>query len=1041
MLALPIKRTNQYDLSSNLIDFLKKECTDDEVNKLTQDVNTLQQLRNNICGAHATSGESGLQQLMIYHHHMKSVSKRLSGYESETKFRFTWTDAFRPSIRCVSGSLYFDWACVLWNIASLESNMGSILDRGSDEGVRAASLHYQQAAGVIEFMRTEVTPKIIGSKSPEFVENFLQMAVSLLLAQAQVCFYEKAVRERKTGTMKPAIIAKLASQVGTFYEKAAHTCKERDVASTIDPSWTHHMEFQRDSFRGVSEYWQSIAAKEVALSRATGYGEEITRLRRAESIVHQAVQVGTQKKLGRQVLSMAESVLATIQRARVSAEKDNSTVYHDTIPDLSSLSPIVPVPMVKALPMSALSTDEKPLFAGLLSKNVRELEAAYRQRADELLRNITAAATNATNEGRSSLSAIGLPGSLEVYKTGGVLPDNMWKKVQQVQSMGGLNELKRKYEDLEGLAKRARNTIDGIENSIKREENADRSFRQRYPDCTYTPSDRLNAEIANTTRLMLQAFESARNSDSVIAKHLRDAQFLEHMRMMGLSRSEITDLLPRASSPATASRCDTSKLERLLIRIADLFQARSDALQALQDQVSADVSDTFMDLYNKYIGTGVGGANAEMGLPEDTKNSIVSAQMAQLEKYVEDVNNTLVEQKEILQNVHEENILFTNARENDPTTLEREKVMKSLEQGMSAYFAMQSQLNAGCTFYRDMQSRLTSLMQQCDDLSYTQQLQRQEYEADRMRAQDRMSQEMKDHELAVQLAEEMKRGANISAPPVQSAPQNSAYEGFQPAGKQEAPNPYNVVYGQPVNGPPSGSAVRTSGSAPFNPNTNQSGQQPSQSSQSYVYNAGFGSERNQFPQQGQSQGLGSNPPSMHMGVGGSAPYEKQFGSQLQHQSSPYYFGNQSTSQQYGHQPMSQQYGNQPMSQQYGNQSMPQQYGNQPTSQQQHGNQSMSPINQSYPSLPGPLPPQHNQQVPSGPGGPGTITEEKINRLVEMGFRRDIVVQVLNSVNGSEEAAVSELLNCSPPPPPASQESDQGKPAQQSQSSGMFSKFW
>jgi hypothetical protein len=38
------------------------------------------------------------------------------------------------------------------------------------------------------------------------------------------------------------------------------------------------------------------------------------------------------------------------------------------------------------------------------------------------------------------------------------------------------------------------------------------------------------------------------------------------------------------------------------------------------------------------------------------------------------------------------------------------------------------------------QSRLTTLMQQCDDLSYTQQLQRQEFESDRMRAQDRASQ-------------------------------------------------------------------------------------------------------------------------------------------------------------------------------------------------------------------------------------------------------------------------------------------------------------
>jgi hypothetical protein len=73
-------------------------------------------------------------------------------------------------------------------------------------------------------------------------------------------------------------------------------------------------------------------------------------------------------------------------------------------------------------------------------------------------------------------------------------------------------------------------------------------------------------------------------------------------------------------------------------------------------------------------------------------------------------------------------------------------------------------------------------MQQCDDLSYTQQLQRQEFETDRMRAQDRATQvsyhrlpsslpsltrcrvpqEMKDHEVAMKLAAELEQ-AQVAA--------------------------------------------------------------------------------------------------------------------------------------------------------------------------------------------------------------------------------------------------------------------------------------
>jgi hypothetical protein len=61
-------------------------------------------------------------------------------------------------------------------------------------------------------------------------------------------------------------------------------------------------------------------------------------------------------------------------------------------------------------------------------------------------------------------------------------------------------------------------------------------------------------------------------------------------------------------------------------------------------------------------------------------------------------------------------------------------------------------------------------MQQCDDLSYTQQLQRQEYESDRMRAQDRATQEMRDHEMAMKLAAELENSQLASKQPVANAP-------------------------------------------------------------------------------------------------------------------------------------------------------------------------------------------------------------------------------------------------------------------------------
>ena len=44
---------------------------------------------------------------------------------------------------------------------------------------------------------------------PCLSEDCLCMARQLMLAQAQLCFYEKAVKDKKTGNMKPVIIAKI----------------------------------------------------------------------------------------------------------------------------------------------------------------------------------------------------------------------------------------------------------------------------------------------------------------------------------------------------------------------------------------------------------------------------------------------------------------------------------------------------------------------------------------------------------------------------------------------------------------------------------------------------------------------------------------------------------------------------------------------------------------------------------------------------------------------------------------------------------------
>lgn len=104
------------------------------------------------------------------------------------------------------------------------------------------------------------------------------------------------------------------------------------------------------------------------------------------------------------------------------------------------------------------------------------------------------------------MASVGLPGSLEAYRTGGQFPENLWLEVQRVQSLGGVDELNSRYSNLMESADRSEVSMVHVDGSVAREERIDSSFRNRFPEWGAgggttvgsgkgTPSSVLNADI------------------------------------------------------------------------------------------------------------------------------------------------------------------------------------------------------------------------------------------------------------------------------------------------------------------------------------------------------------------------------------------------------------------------------------------------------------------------------------------------------------------------------------------------------------------
>lgn len=104
------------------------------------------------------------------------------------------------------------------------------------------------------------------------------------------------------------------------------------------------------------------------------------------------------------------------------AVKLNSTVYHERVPMVSSLPPIVPKSIVKPVAVAELKSsrsasdngDGDDLFAKLVPLTVLREASIYTARRDEMLREMAETAQMANQMAEAEMAGMDLPHALQV---------------------------------------------------------------------------------------------------------------------------------------------------------------------------------------------------------------------------------------------------------------------------------------------------------------------------------------------------------------------------------------------------------------------------------------------------------------------------------------------------------------------------------------------------------------------------------------------------------------------------------------------------
>lgn len=209
----------------------------------------------------------------------------------------------------------------------------------------------------------------------------LESLEQLLLAQAQECFWSKAVKDG----LKDGLISKLAVKVSDYYDQAAEFGTKSDIIST---EWIHHMTAKHHHFAAAAQYRASRECLEKQ-----SYGEEVARLRDSVVCVNEALKEA--RWINKTVLGDLNSLKQRVTEDLKRAEKDNDVIYLMSVPPKSELKTLVRATMATAKvppevsnPSSTLSEKGafgQPLFARLVPYSVHIAVSIYEQRRDRLV--------------------------------------------------------------------------------------------------------------------------------------------------------------------------------------------------------------------------------------------------------------------------------------------------------------------------------------------------------------------------------------------------------------------------------------------------------------------------------------------------------------------------------------------------------------------------------------------------------------------------------------------------------------------------------
>lgn len=694
ILSLPFRKTNSLSLSTAIKQYISSKY-DQHPDMFKQDLEVIDALRRDAVYVREPH-TSGIKKISAYAGQLSWIGGK---FPIDIGVDFTWYPAlgYNTERPISQNNLKFELANVLYNLAALYSQLAMSSNRGTTDGLRSACNYFCLAAGVIAHIKNSVIPELRSTPPEDMDESTMESLQQLLLAQAQECFWQKAVMDG----YKDASIAKLAAKVSDFYGAAGDWGVKSEAISS---EWIHHTTAKHHHFAAAAQYRQACDCLEKRR-----YGEEVARLRDSISCVNEALKEA--KYLNKMVLGDLNGLKNKVTEDLKRAEKDNDLIYLNPVPPKSELKTleranmaIAKVPKEISEPASFIGDKGEfgpPLFAKLVPFAVHVAASIYEERRDRLVNtNIIEELEILTTKIHDTLSSLNLPGSLQALEKPLGLPPTLTSHAEEIRQADALNRLQRSFSDTAKL-KASDDAIfaEGRE-LLLAEQSENERLLMKYGSDRWT---RLDSKSA-ATKLFAQIGEidgylkSANNSDQLVISKFRECE--DMLRILSSSDRDIGNFVPssrRATIPPKIEG-EVSRLRNCLNELSRFEARRRRKIEALREKAKKD------DINNSILAEA---ARIEREYPSQI---VVPAHFEdffeqRLTIYDPDISGLKTESDEqdrLTSQLETANQAFVLARKGDTSSREREQALQKLENAYFKYKEIVSNLEVGRKFYNDL---------------------------------------------------------------------------------------------------------------------------------------------------------------------------------------------------------------------------------------------------------------------------------------------------------------------------------------------------